>query len=116
MCRTARSPRTRSIPRSASMASLHCASSTSSRRSPPAIELLQEAASRVDAILIGPGMQDESATCGLVRALLRTVSGTPVVLDACAMGAVKDRDDARSDAPPMLITPHAGEMAHLMER
>lgn len=78
---------------------------------PPAIELVQEPASHADAILIGPGMQDEGATCGLVRALLRTVGSTPIVLDACALGAVKDRPGAH-DAP-LLITPHAGEMAHL---
>jgi hydroxyethylthiazole kinase-like uncharacterized protein yjeF len=81
---------------------------------PPAIELVQEPASRTDAILIGPGMQDEGATCGLVRALLRTLSATPLVLDACALGAVKERP--ASNGVPLLITPHAGEMAHLMER
>jgi len=83
---------------------------------PPAIELVQEPASRADAILIGPGMQDEAATCGLVRALLRTLAGTPVLLDACAMGAVKDRQGRGATEGPLLITPHAGEMAHLMER
>jgi len=83
---------------------------------PPAIELVQEPASVADAILIGPGMQDEAATCGLVRALLRTVARTPVLLDACAMGAVKDRDTGPGDAPPLLVTPHAGEMAHLLDR
>jgi len=81
---------------------------------PPAIELVQEPASRADSILIGPGMQDEGATCGLVRALLRTIGSTPLLLDACALGAVKDR--VGTGGPPLLITPHAGEMAHLMER
>jgi hydroxyethylthiazole kinase-like uncharacterized protein yjeF len=80
---------------------------------PPAIELAQEPASRADAIVIGPGMQDEDATCGLVRALLRSGVEAPIVLDACAINAVRDR--GKSGAP-VLITPHAGEMAHLLGR
>ena len=83
---------------------------------PPAVELLQEPASRADAIVIGPGMQDEGATCALVRALLRTGIEASLVLDACAMGAVRDREKAREAGPPILVTPHAGEMAHLMGR
>ena len=78
---------------------------------PPAIEMVQEPAASADAIVVGPGMQDEDATCGLVRALLRSGVEAPIVLDACAIGAVRDRGKS---AAPVLITPHAGEMAHLM--
>lgn len=88
---------------------------------PDAIEVVRDPASRADAILVGPGMQDEGATCALVRALL---AGTPrgsVVLDAGAMGArctadALGRAEHATAAPRVIVTPHAGEMAHLTGR
>ncbi|MGZ8293553.1 MAG: NAD(P)H-hydrate dehydratase [Telluria sp.] len=79
---------------------------------------LNPLADRVNAILIGPGMQDEAATAALVRALLPRLDGTSVVLDACAMGIILNADLAPQQAPfrfnlPLIVTPHAGEMAHL---
>jgi ADP-dependent NAD(P)H-hydrate dehydratase len=79
---------------------------------------LDPLADKVSAILIGPGMQDEIATAELVRALLPRLDGVSVVLDACAMGIVLN-PDLDEDAPPfrfaqpVVLTPHAGEMAHL---
>ncbi len=80
-----------------------------------ATDALNPLADRVDAILIGPGMQDEPATAQLVRALLPRLDGTRIVLDACAMGIVRG---SAGEAPfrfeqPVILTPHAGEMAHL---
>ena len=96
-----------------------------------AIDDLDPIADRVSAILVGPGMQDEAATARLVHALLRRLDagnaadngrrhdGAPprIVLDANAMGAVL-HPPAGDGAPcrfalPVLLTPHAGEMAHL---
>lgn len=83
-----------------------------------AVADLDPLAERVSAILIGPGMQDEAATAALVRALLPRLAGTAVVLDACAMGILlnpdlaDNQDDFRFDQP-VVVTPHAGEMAHL---
>ena len=79
---------------------------------------LNPLADRVNAILIGPGMQDEAATAALVRALLPRLYGTSVVLDACAMGIILNPDLAPQQPPfrfdlPVIVTPHAGEMAHL---
>lgn len=79
---------------------------------------LNPLADRVSAILIGPGMQDEAATASLVRALLPRLDGTSVVLDACAMGIILNPDLAPQQLPfrfdlPVIVTPHAGEMAHL---
>ena len=79
---------------------------------------LNPLADRVNAILIGPGMQDEAATAALVRALLPRLNGTSVVLDACAMGIILNPDLAPQQPPfrfehPVIVTPHAGEMAHL---
>lgn len=76
-------------------------------------------ADRIDAVLIGPGMQDEEASARLVHALLPRLQGTDtkVVLDADAMGAIMHppagvNQTFRFDVP-VLMTPHAGEMAHL---
>jgi ADP-dependent NAD(P)H-hydrate dehydratase len=62
---------------------------------------------RSASVLIGPGLVGPSCTA-FVRALLPHLAGLPVVLDASAMEAV-------ASLPPIdaLVTPHAGEMAHL---
>lgn len=88
---------------------------------PEAIARLDPLADRVNAILIGPGMQDEEATAALVHGLLGRMQGsdTAVVLDACAMGTLMyGPDGSASDqsfrfAQPVILTPHCGEMAHL---
>jgi ADP-dependent NAD(P)H-hydrate dehydratase len=71
-------------------------------------------ADKIDAALVGPGMQDEQATAALVRLLLPRLDGVRIVLDACAMGIVRQG----SGGPfcfdrTVVLTPHAGEMAHL---
>ncbi len=83
-----------------------------------AADQLDPLADKVNAILIGPGMQDEVATAALVRALLARLDGTRVVLDANAMGILLNPDLDGAGAPfrfeePVVVTPHAGEMAHL---
>ncbi|NNG23693.1 NAD(P)H-hydrate dehydratase [Telluria aromaticivorans] len=86
-----------------------------------AVASLDPLADRVDAVLIGPGMQDEPATAELVHALLPRLgdSRVAVVLDACAMGALLHPpagwplDTPWRFARPVIVTPHAGEMAHL---
>jgi hydroxyethylthiazole kinase-like uncharacterized protein yjeF len=84
-----------------------------------AVAALDPLADRINAILIGPGMQDEEASARLVHALLPRLLGTDtsVLLDANAMGAILYPPDGvnppfRFDVP-VLVTPHAGEMAHL---
>lgn len=85
---------------------------------------LGELAGKAGALLVGPGMQDDGATAELVHALLPRFAGTPIVLDACAMGAVRMAGEAHLlDEPkdmahfrfaePVLLTPHAGELANL---
>ena len=85
-----------------------------------AVAALDPLADKISAILIGPGMQDEAATAHLVHALLPRLEGsdTKVLLDAEAMGAVLN--PPAGAAPfrfnvPVLLTPHAGEMAHLTD-
>ena len=86
-----------------------------------ALDSLDPLADRVDAVLIGPGMRDEAATAALVHALLPRLDATqtPVVLDACAMGALRRPPRGWPEGMPfrferpVALTPHAGEMAHL---
>jgi len=78
-----------------------------------AMDQLDPVADKVDAVLIGPGMQDEDATARLVGPFLQRLAGSEasVVLDANAMGIVR-QNNFRFEQP-VILTPHAGEMAHL---
>jgi hydroxyethylthiazole kinase-like uncharacterized protein yjeF len=83
-----------------------------------AVAALDPLADKISAILIGPGMRDEAATARLVHALLPRLDGTDtnVLLDAEAMGAVLHPPTGNPPFRfnvPVLLTPHAGEMAHL---
>lgn len=88
---------------------------------PDAIARLDPLADRVNAVLIGPGMQDEAATAQLVHGLLDRLHGsdTAVVLDACAMGTLLHTPEGWPEGEdfrfrqPVILTPHCGEMAHL---
>ncbi|HEX2525826.1 MAG TPA: NAD(P)H-hydrate dehydratase [Geminicoccus sp.] len=83
---------------------------------PEAAALLMERASRSDAILIGPGMTDRKTGCQLTAALLAELEGPAFVLDAGAMrGILEHRDVMRRHAGRVVITPHAGEMASLLD-
>lgn len=77
---------------------------------PGAVDLLEQSAQTADAVLVGPGLMDESGCDSFVARLLPLVAHVPVILDALAMNAVKE---GRRLAQPVLLTPHAGEMAHL---
>ncbi|CUA82884.1 yjeF C-terminal region, hydroxyethylthiazole kinase-related [Gulbenkiania indica] len=76
------------------------------------VEEIADLARRAGAVLIGPGMVDETATAAFVERLLPRLDNTPLLLDACAMGVVRQQDDLAFNTP-VLMTPHAGEMAHL---
>ena len=81
-----------------------------------AVERVRELLTRVDAVLIGPGMQDEPAVCGFCAELLRHLSTSLLVLDAAAMGVVGPSSGVEKIgrfSSPTILTPHAGELAHL---
>lgn len=71
---------------------------------------LRQACERASAILIGPGMQDKQACAALVAALLPCCGEAPVILDAGAM-CVAGGDNCMRFDTPVLLTPHAGELA-----
>jgi len=96
---------------------------------------------QASAVLIGPGMQDETACCHLVRGLLPACANAPLILDAAGMSIVSRDADCAAAATattattasggdeaghasglavggfrfhsPVLLTPHAGELASL---
>lgn len=76
------------------------------------VPALQQACERASAILIGPGMQDKQACAALVAALLPCCGKAPVILDAGAM-CIAGGDNCMRFDTPVLLTPHAGELAGL---
>ena len=68
---------------------------------------LGELAAKADALLVGPGMAGDNAA--FIAALVPHLHDGVLVLDAGAMDAVHQCANRRC-----LITPHAGEMAHLL--
>lgn len=72
------------------------------------VDVLADHASRCDALLIGPGMMDDSE--GLAAALLARATDQAIVLDAGALDAVR----ATAPRSGLVLTPNAGEMARLL--
>lgn len=72
------------------------------------VDALVDHASRCDALLIGPGMMDDSE--GLAAALLARATDQAIVLDAGALDAMR----ATARRSGLVLTPNAGEMARLL--
>lgn len=78
-----------------------------------ALAQLLERSARCDALVVGPGIGREPSTGELVRALV-SQSDRPLLLDADGLFAYSgELQLARRDAP-LVITPHAGELARLL--
>ncbi len=66
-----------------------------------------------DVLAIGPGLSTDPETAQLVRQLLPRLS-CPTVIDADGLNAIaRDRQLLRSVKAPLVLTPHAGELARL---
>jgi len=85
---------------------------------PEAAAALAKAAQRVDALLLGPGMMDTDAAMTLVQGVLALLdpAGPFLVLDAGALcGHASLREALRPHAGRAVLTPHAGEMATVLD-
>ena len=78
---------------------------------PEGLAKIEALLGHVDGVLVGPGVMDGVATRAFTRRILKRTTRAAVVLDALAMDTVLDV--RRFERPP-LLTPHAGEMAHLI--
>jgi ADP-dependent NAD(P)H-hydrate dehydratase len=79
---------------------------------------LLELAGQADVIAIGPGLDDVDETAELMRRVLGAAGGgTPVILDAYALGALsRDPDLAAGRSPEVVLTPNTTEAGHLLGR
>ncbi len=76
---------------------------------------LDEHLSECDAVLLGPGMMNTENARALVLRVLSNIK-VPVVLDAAAIAACSGNFNAlRRFDSARILTPHAGEMATLMD-
>jgi len=74
----------------------------------------EEAIGRADLLAIGPGLSREPEALETVRSIVDRFRG-PVVLDADALYALRDREDEVSGlAGRAILTPHPGELGHLI--
>jgi len=80
-----------------------------------ALDPIAAAAERAAAVVLGPGIGRSDAVTGLVGEVLGRVDA-PVVLDADGLNAVAGQLDLVSArSAPTVMTPHAGELARLLE-
>ena len=78
-----------------------------------AVEKVAELAGKSDATVAGPGMFESDSGESLAAALLET--GCPLALDAGLLRSLPPHaDKARQAKQPLILLPHAGEMAALL--
>ena len=83
------------------------------RLSEAAIPEILERLSKMDAVLIGPGLGQSEGTYEVVRAVLENAS-CPAVLDADGINVIAaHRDILRGRTRPTILTPHDGEFTRL---
>lgn len=80
---------------------------------PPGSEAL-DAATRSDAVVVGPGWMDEAEARAIVHALAAAGGPAALVIDAGALTCLKDLGLLRAFAGRAVLTPHAGEMAGML--
>jgi NAD(P)H-hydrate epimerase len=70
---------------------------------------------KVDLLAAGPGLGNNEATQKVIRGILENLS-LPLVLDADALNSIKDLNLLKQYDGEILITPHPGEMARLLDK
>lgn len=70
---------------------------------------------RAAAIVVGPGLMSPATAKKMTQTLLKRPRAGTLILDAAALAALEPRAKSPRNAPPLVITPHFGEMATLMD-
>jgi ADP-dependent NAD(P)H-hydrate dehydratase / NAD(P)H-hydrate epimerase len=79
------------------------------------VEEVEEMAERAGAVVLGPGLGRGDGPTEFARGVASSVD-TPLVIDADGLNAHVGELDALRDRPgPTVLTPHAGELARLMD-
>jgi NAD(P)H-hydrate epimerase len=95
--------------------SVGCAS-REGRLRPAASEQILGATERAASVVLGSGMGREQGTQRLAHELVQRIRA-PLVLDADGLNAHAGRIEALADRKaPLVLTPHEGEMARLLDR
>lgn len=78
-----------------------------------AVALIEEHLTKVDTVLVGPGLGQSAGCEEVVRYVLQTFNG-PVVLDADGINLLAaHKDMLRGRTGPVIVTPHTGEFKRL---
>lgn len=81
----------------------------------PALEAALESVDRADAFVLGPGLGRKPGTFKLARKLAAAIE-IPLLLDADGLNAHAGRIETLAErSAPTVLTPHAGELARLLE-
>jgi ADP-dependent NAD(P)H-hydrate dehydratase / NAD(P)H-hydrate epimerase len=81
----------------------------------PALEVALERTERAGALVLGPGLGRKPGTFKLARRLAAAVT-IPLLLDADGLNAHEGRLEALAErSAPTVLTPHAGELARLLQ-
>ncbi|MEX0892092.1 MAG: NAD(P)H-hydrate dehydratase [Gemmatimonadota bacterium] len=82
-------------------------------------ELEEDAVTRANAIVVGPGMGTDAEASAALERVLAWRGETPVVLDADALNLYQGRAEALGTAlagQPAVLTPHPRELGRLLDR
>ncbi|MFA5725780.1 MAG: NAD(P)H-hydrate dehydratase [Candidatus Omnitrophota bacterium] len=85
---------------------------TSGSLSARAYSKIKDFSRKIDILVIGPGLSRENSAQSLARKIIRNIA-RPMVIDADGLNALAGRLQYLKDS--MVITPHPGEMARLLE-
>jgi ADP-dependent NAD(P)H-hydrate dehydratase len=84
---------------------------------PQAVATIVEMAASANAVLVGPGMTDQSNCWRLLLPLLRQLGDVPVVLDALSLAVVEhDASILRELSRTAVLTPNRAELGYMLGR